>query len=313
MRGLKKYHGLFPAFYACYDESGEVSISRTKALAKYLRDAGVKGLYVGGSSGECIYLSPEEREIILEAVMEAVGKDLVIIAHVACNNTRDSVRLAKHAKNIKVDAIAAIPPIYFKLPDHAIEKYWTDIMDAAKNTDFLLYNIPQMAGVALSKDLYKKMTRFDQVIGLKNSSPSVMDIERFKSISRGRVVFNGPDEHYIAGRLMGATGGIGGTYIPMIELFIQLEAFYQDLRLDLAQQLQAEITNVIELLYSGQGNLYALLKEVLLRRTGLETGTVRLPLLPMQDEDELIVDKAVSRINRLIDQYVTAYTMPFDL
>lgn len=75
---LKRYQGIFPAFYACYDDTGRVSTSRTKSLAKYLLAKGVTGLYVGGSSGECIYQSVEERKAILEAVMDAVGGKLVV-------------------------------------------------------------------------------------------------------------------------------------------------------------------------------------------------------------------------------------------
>ena len=53
---LEKYHGIIPAFYACYNDDGSVSVERTRALARLLVNKGVKGLYVGGSSGECIYL-----------------------------------------------------------------------------------------------------------------------------------------------------------------------------------------------------------------------------------------------------------------
>ena len=110
---LKKYLGVIPAFYACYDDAGNVSPERTRALARYLLGKGVKGLYVGGSSGECIYQSVQERKVILENVMAEVGGKLTVIAHVACNNTLDSQELARHAESLKVDAIAAIPPIYF--------------------------------------------------------------------------------------------------------------------------------------------------------------------------------------------------------
>ena len=72
---LKKYQGIFPAFYACYNEDGSVSAARVKHFAEYLLNKGVTGLYVGGSSGECIYQSVEERKTILEAVMDAVGVD----------------------------------------------------------------------------------------------------------------------------------------------------------------------------------------------------------------------------------------------
>ena len=109
----EKFKGVFPAFYACYDDNGEISAERTQLLAKHLMEKGVKGLYVGGSSGECIYQSVEDRKKILENVMKAVKGKLTIIAHVACNNTKDSCELAAHAESQGVDAIAAIPPIYF--------------------------------------------------------------------------------------------------------------------------------------------------------------------------------------------------------
>ena len=85
MSDIKKYQGIFPAFYACYEDNGPVSPARTRALAKYLLEKGVKGLYVGGSSGECIYQGVEERKTILENVMAEVGGKMTIIAHVACN------------------------------------------------------------------------------------------------------------------------------------------------------------------------------------------------------------------------------------
>ena len=89
MSDLTKYGGVIPAFYACYDDGGAVSPERTRALARYLVSKGVQGLYVGGSSGECIYQSVDERKLILENVMAEVKGEAVIIAHVACNNTAD--------------------------------------------------------------------------------------------------------------------------------------------------------------------------------------------------------------------------------
>ena len=183
-----KYTGIFPAFYACYDEAGEISPSRTRELAKYLLAQGVQGLYVNGSSGECVYLSVSERKTILENVMEAVGGKMIIISHVACNNTRDSMELARHAQSLGVDAIAAIPPIYFHLPEHAIAKYWNDISSAAPDMDFIIYNIPQLAGVSLTMPLLADMLKNPSVIGVKNSSMPVQDIQMFKAAGAGHLV-----------------------------------------------------------------------------------------------------------------------------
>ena len=176
MRNLDKYKGVIPAFYACYDKEGNISPEGVQALTKYFVAKGVKGVYVGGSSGECIYQSVEDRKITLENVMKAAEGKLTVIAHVACNNTKDSVELAKHAESLGVDAIAAIPPIYFHLPEYAIAKYWNDISAAAPNTDFVIYNIPQLAGVALTMSLFAEMRKNPRVIGVKNSSMPVQDL-----------------------------------------------------------------------------------------------------------------------------------------
>ena len=53
MSDLKKYEGVIPAFYACYDDQGEISPERVRALVEYFIAKGVQGLYVNGSSGEC--------------------------------------------------------------------------------------------------------------------------------------------------------------------------------------------------------------------------------------------------------------------
>ena len=176
----EKYKGVIPAFYACYDNNGNISEEGVKSLTQYFVDKGVKGAYVNGSSGECIYLSVEERKIVLENVVKAAKGKLTIIAHVACNNTKDSMELAKHAESLGVDAIAAIPPIYFHLPEHAMAKYWNDISSAAPATDFIIYNIPQLAGVALTSKLFGEMRKNPKVIGVKNSSMPVQDIQMFK-------------------------------------------------------------------------------------------------------------------------------------
>ena len=301
---LKKYCGVIPAFYACYDDSGEVSAQRTRALARYLVDKGVKGLYVGGSSGECIYLEKEERMATLEAVMEEVRGQCTVIAHVACNNTRESRQLAAHAEGLGVDAIASIPPIYFRLPDHAIAKYWNDISDAAPNTDFVIYNIPQLAGVALSPALFREMRKNPRVIGVKNSSMPGMDIERFKRVGgEDSIIFNGPDEQFVSGRAIGADGGIGGTYGAMPELFLRMDELVREGKYDKAQPIQADVNDIIAALCGCHGNMYAVIKKVIELREGLKLGSVRAPLAPIIEADMPRIETCARMIDAAIDRW----------
>jgi N-acetylneuraminate lyase len=301
MKDVTKYQGIIPAFYACYDENGKVSSERTKALTKHLLGKGVKGLYVGGSSGECIYQSVQERKEILEAVVEAAEGKLTIIAHVACNNTADSCELAAHAESLGVDAIASIPPIYFHLPEYAIAQYWNDISAAAPNTDFIIYNIPQLAGVALTMPLFKEMLKNPRVVAVKNSSMPVQDIQMFKAEGgEGFVVFNGPDEQLISGLAMGADGGIGGTYGVMPELYVKLFELFQAGDYEGARKLQNEADAIIYAMCACKGNLYAVMKEIIKIREGLDIGTVRKPLPTLVPEDMEQVKKCAAMIDQAI-------------
>lgn len=297
MKDLSKYHGIIPAFYACYDEAGDISSERVKALVQYFIDKGVQGLYVNGSSGECIYQSVADRKQILEAVMEVAKGKLTIINHVACNNLKDSVELARHSEELGVDAIAAIPPIYFRLPEYSIAAYWNGISAAAPNTDFIIYNIPQLAGVSLTPSLYKEMLKNSRVVGVKNSSMPVQDIDTFVTLGgEDYVVFNGPDEQFLGGRLMGAKGGIGGTYGAMPELFLRLNQLIADKDLETARQLQATINTIIGKLVSGHGHMYAVIKEVIRINDGLDIGSVREPLTALTEADLVIAQEAAQLI-----------------
>lgn len=304
MRNIEKYCGLLPAFYACYDDNGEVSTERCKAYTEYFVKEGVKGLYVGGSSGECIYQSVAERKKTLEAVMSVAKGKITIIAHVACNNTKDSMELAAHAESLGVDAIASIPPIYFKLPDHAIAAYWNSISSAAPNTDFIIYNIPQLAGVALNNALFKEMLKNPRVIGVKNSSMATMDIQIWKSIGgEDCVVFNGPDEQYVSGMAIGADGGIGGTYGVMPELFLKAEKAIRSGEMLKAKKMQSDINEIIFLMCSGKSSMQALTKEILRIRCKLDIGSVRAPLFPLQDGEKAIAEKCAKLITDAIARY----------
>ena len=302
MSDMKKYEGIIPAFYACYDAEGNINPAAVREPTRWFIEKGVQGLYVGGSSGECIYQSKEERKLVLENVMvEAKGK-ITVIAHIACNNTADSKELAAHAESVGVDAIAAIPPIYFKLPPYAIAKYWNDMSEAAPNTDFIIYNIPQLAGVSLTPALLREMLKNPRVIGVKNSSMPVQDIEEFRA--EGCAVFNGPDEQLLSGLVAGAIGGIGGTYGAMPELYIKIYNLVKENKIAEAREIQDACLQIIINLCGCKGNMYAVIKAVLRKMGAPDCGGVRAPLFNLVPEDEAQVDKCVEMIKAAYAKYL---------
>jgi len=163
-RDLGKFKGIFMAMYSAYDDNGNVDKERVKKLARYYADKKVKGLYVGGSSGEGVLQSEEERKQVVEAVMEEVKGELTIIVHVGANSTAESVRLAQHAEKMGADAVSSIPAVYYRLSPESVKVHWQAMIDST-SLPFIIYHIPQTTGFNLPMCLFEEMAKQDAGIG----------------------------------------------------------------------------------------------------------------------------------------------------
>ena len=114
------------------------------------------------------------------------------------------------------------------------------------------------------------------------------------------VVFNGPDEQFVSGRVIGADGGIGGTYAVMPELYLAMNDHINKGEIKEAQAIQYDADRIIYKMCEAHGNLYAVQKEILRRMYGLELGGVREPMPGLIPEDEAIVAEAQAMIEAAI-------------
>ena len=157
--------------------------------------------------------------------------------------------------------------------------------------------------MALTVPLRREMKKNPRVIGVKNSSMAVMDIQQWRETGgEAFVVFNGPDEQFLSGLAAGAHGGIGGTYGVMPELFLKIYALYQEGHMETARQIQNEVTSIIVAMCAARGNLYAVMKGIL-RLNGQEIGSVRKPLPELAAQDNEIVTACSIRIQDAIKKY----------
>ena len=164
----------------------------------------------------------------------------------------------------------------------------------------MLFRSPQLAGVSLTVPLLKKMRENPRVIGVKNSSMPVQDIQLFQAAGgEDWVVFNGPDEQLISGRVMGAPAGIGGTYGVMPELYLAMDKAFREGRMEDARTLQYQANEIIAVLCSCRANMYAVIKEIL-RMNGMDIGGVRAPLVNVTEEDLPKIQKCREMIQTAI-------------
>lgn len=295
-----KFKGVFVALNTIYDEDDSINIEEIQKLIKVYKSKGVRGVYVCGSTGEGFLLSTEERMLVAQAVKEAAGEDFTVIVHVGCAGTKESIKLAKHAEKIGIDAISAVPSVYYRLSPQCVEKHWNGIIEST-DLPFIIYNIPQLTGFHLPLDLFERMANNPKVIGIKNSEEPVYNMERYRTIAgENFVIFNGSDEQYLGGRLMGANAGIGGTYGVMPELFVELDRLINNNEIEKAKTLQYKINEIIFDLLS-LPSLYGAAKQIISIRFGIKAGQPRSPFLPVEfcDKVQGIADKIEKYVNEI--------------
>ena len=138
---LDKFKGVFCALNAIYDENDNIDVEKIKALVRVYKSLGVKGVYACGSTGEGFLLSTEERKQVAKAVKEAAGDDFTVIVHIGCASTKESIELAKDCESLGVDAISAVPCVYYHLSEESVKLHWNSIIEST-SLPFIIYNIP---------------------------------------------------------------------------------------------------------------------------------------------------------------------------
>lgn len=296
---VSRFKNVTVALNTPFNASGDIDLDAAKKLTRYYIKKGVKSLYVCGSTGEGFLLDSDERKKVVEAVTQEAGDEMTVIVHVGCADTRHSADLAKHAKEAGADGTSAVPSVYYHVSEESVYRHWTAITEAA-DLPFFIYNIPQLTGFNLSMGLFHRMLKNERVAGVKCSSDPCHDILRFKQAGgEDFIVFNGPDEQFLAGRLMGADAAIGGTYGAMPELYLKLDELIRRGDIPAAQKLQVMVTMFIYRLCSFP-SMYGACKTII-RMDGVNIGDPRLPFLPVDEKDPEI-RKLYDDIRRAVEE-----------
>jgi N-acetylneuraminate lyase len=285
-------HGIFPALLTPLDGGTTVNHAALRKLTEFHIQSGAHGFFVCGGSGEGLLLSPEERQSVLETVMDAVGGRAKVIAHIGTLDTGTAQRLASHAAGLGVDAVAAVPPVYFRVDEDALYQHYQMIADAAQGTPVYLYNIPSATGVEITARIMSRLITIPSVRGIKYSSYNLFDLRNIIELAPGELtVLSGFDEVCVAALAMGAHGAIGSTYNVMPATFAVIFREMLAGNLAAAQEWQFRANRVIKALVTVP--LIAGLKAIL-TTWGYDCGEPRRPQRPLTAEERQSLLDAVA-------------------
>lgn len=168
----RPFGSLLTAMVTPMHADGEIDFAALQHLAKFLVAQGNDGLVVSGTTGEAPTTHAPEKVEIIEAVRDAVGKDVYIVAGAGSNDTAHAVRMAEQAAAAGADGVLALVPYYSK-PQQAGIVAHIQAIASASSLPVMLYDIPGRTGIALSDDSFDVLADVTNIVANKDATGQV--------------------------------------------------------------------------------------------------------------------------------------------
>ena len=159
--------GSLPALVTPF-ANGKVDIDALKKLVDWHIDQGSHGLVPVGTTGESPTLTHEEHDRVVEVVVAQAAGRVPVIAGAGSNNTAETVRLVKAAKEAGATAALVVTPYYNKPTQAGLKAHFLAAADCGM--DIIIYNIPGRSAVDMSVETMGELAAHKHIIGVKDAT-----------------------------------------------------------------------------------------------------------------------------------------------
>jgi len=287
-----KPEGIFPALVTPFTENGKsIDKEKLRILVNHCIELGVHGVVPGGTTGEFVNMTIEERKRLLKVVLDEVNGRVPVIAGTGASGTDKALEMTKYAKDLGAEAVLIVTPFYLKPADRGIYEHY-DTIASKVEIPIILYNIPQCTGVELSWQMVEDLAQIPNIVGLKDSSGQLRYILAVLEKVRDKInVLCGHDEVVIAALAAGCSGAILASANVIPDIWVQIYNHVKNGELQKARELQYKIQKIARII-AGSGVVGT--KEAL-NMMKIKVGPVRAPLsvggeLTYEAREELRLD-----------------------
>jgi 4-hydroxy-tetrahydrodipicolinate synthase len=273
---------------------GSLDAEAAQRLATHLVDHGHDGLVVSGTTGESPTTSDTEKELLLRAVVEAVGDRAKVVAGTGTNDTQHTVELSRSAEKAGAHGLLIVTPYYNKPPQESLVRHFETAVDAV-DLPVILYDIPSRTGTPIEYDSLMRLAEHERILAVKDAKGDLFEGSRVMA-GTDLAYYSGDDAMNLAWLTHGATGVIsvvghvhGADYAAMVAAVD---------RGDLAEALaiHRRLIPAVRAIMdkSSQGAIRA--KAALQSAGVIPERTVRPPLLAATDDETARLETALSAV-----------------
>ncbi|MCD6308394.1 MAG: dihydrodipicolinate synthase family protein [Candidatus Latescibacteria bacterium] len=248
-----KPEGIAPAMLTAFDGNGEINEDVQTEIVDFCIESGCKMLFAVSSVGEFVHMETEQSCQLMSIVKKASRDRVPVIAGVTASHIAKSVELAKYAREIGCKAIVCSPPYYYTVTQEMIERHYEMLAEAVPDMSIVMYNIP-LFSTPLSYDLVKRVSTIPNVVAMKDSSGSLVDMIHFmdkvRLIGSDINILSGREENIFTSTMLGGKGAMVGTATIFPEILVKIYNATLSGDYNTARNLQFAICLAIRTMFS---------------------------------------------------------------
>ncbi|ASF28876.1 dihydrodipicolinate synthase [Bacillus amyloliquefaciens] len=276
-----------------FDSKGNVDFQKLSTLIDYLLKNGTDSLVVAGTTGESPTLSTEEKIALFEFTVKEVNGRVPVIAGTGSNNTKDSIKLTKKAEEAGVDCVMLVTPYYNKPSQEGMYRHFKAIAEET-SLPVMLYNVPGRTVASLAPETAIRLAEIPNISAIKEASGDLDAITK--------IIAETPEDFYVYSGDDGLTLpilAVGGRGVVSVASHIvgsdmqQMIKNYTNGQTATAALIHQKLLPIMKELFKAPNP--APVKTALQLR-GLDVGSVRLPLIPLNEDERLSLSSVISEL-----------------
>ena len=290
-----KFEGIYTPAITPYAADGEIDFKRFADVLETLIDARVHGIIIGGSTGEYYAQTAEERTRLAEHARKVIGNRLPLIVGTGATRTEDAVAYARHARDIKADAILVTSPPYALPTEQENARHALTVADAAQ-LPVMLYNYPGRMGISMGETYFREVSQSPNVVAIKESSGDMNNLHLLATTFPHIALSCGWDDQALEFFAWGARSWVcaGSNFLPHEHIALY-EACVKEKNFHKGRRIMAAMMPFMNALDGG--------KFVQSIKTGCElaggpAASVRLPLLPLEAGEREQLQQVIRELKR---------------
>lgn len=288
---------LITAMITPFNQNEEIDFENTTRLVHFLTDNGTDSLVVSGTTGESATLSTDEKLALFEHVVKEAKGRAGVIAGTGNNNTRASIELTKEAERLGVDGIMLVAPYYNRPNQEGLYEHFKAIAEAT-SLPVMIYNIPSRSSVNIEYETIVKLSEIDNIVSVKEASGDLEQISKIIEHTRDDFELYSGDDSMTLPVL--AIGGRGVVSVASHVIGNEMQQMINDFKngnYEEAANIHRKMLPVVKALFSKPSPTPL---KAALARQGLVTGTLRLPLVSIDENEAIEIEKTIEEFKQTV-------------